>query len=75
MVWVRRFGCISCLGSLGGLNGLAGLCISVDCVRYGVLLFCGDSVDWWVMSVSIFWVAYMFIFSVQTFTDHVHVAF
>ena len=55
----------------GSFNGLDGLCISVYCVRLGVL---------WrfsrlqVMGVSIVWVAYLYIFLDQRFTNHVHVA-
>ena len=43
----------------GSFNGLAGLCISVDCVRLGVLSRISILV---VMGVSIVWVAYMYIF-------------
>ena len=51
----------------GSFNGLAGLCISVYCVRLGVL---------WRFNrrVSIVWVAYVYIFLDQRFTNHVHVA-
>ena len=66
--WAGRFGCISCLGSF---NGLAVLCISVDCVRLGVLWRFSRLV---VMGVSIVWMAYMYIFLDQRFTNHVHVA-
>ena len=52
-------------------NGLAGLCISVYCVRLGVLWRFRRRV---VMGVSIVWVAYMYIFLDQRFTNHVHVA-
>ena len=55
----------------GSFNGLAGLCISVDCVRLGVLWRFSRLV---VMGVSIVWVEYMYIFSNQMFTNHVHVA-
>ena len=51
----------------GSFNGLAGLCISVDCVCLGVL-------SRMVMGVSIVWVANMYIFLDQRFTNHVHVA-
>ena len=64
--WAGRFGCISCLG-----NGLAVLCISVDCVRLGVLWRFSRLV---VMGVSIVWMAYMNIFLDQRFTNHAHVA-
>ena len=50
----------------GSFNGLAGLCISVDWVCLGVLSR--------IMGVSIVWVAYMYIFLDQRFTNHVHVA-
>ena len=56
---------------LGSFNGLAGLCISVDCVCLGVLSRISILV---VMGVSIVWVAYMYIFLDQRFTNHVHVA-
>ena len=55
----------------GSFNGLAGLCISVDCVHLGELWRFGRLM---VMSFSIVWVAYMYIFSDQMFTNHVHVA-
>ena len=55
----------------GSFNGLADLCISVDCVRLGVLWRFSRLV---VMGVLIVWVAYMYIFSGQKFTNHVHVA-
>ena len=50
-------------------NRLTGLCISMYC----------ESVLWRfsrlvVMGVSIVWVAYMYIFLDQRFTNHVHVA-
>ena len=50
---------------------LAGLCISVDYVRLGVLWRLSRLV---VMGVSIVWVAYMYTFSDQRFTNHVHVS-
>ena len=56
---------------LGSFNGLAGLCISVDRVCLGVLSQISILV---VMGVSIVWKAYMYIFLVQRFTNHVHVA-
>ena len=37
-----------------------------------VWVFCGDSLE--VMGVSIVWVAYVYIFLDQRFTNHVHVA-
>ena len=43
----------------GSFNGLAVLCISVDCVRLGVLWRFSRLV---VMGVSIVWMAYMNIF-------------
>ena len=52
-------------------NGLAVLCISVDCVRLGVLWRFSRLV---VMGVSIVWMAYMYIFLDHRFTNHVHVA-
>ena len=52
-------------------NGLASLCISVYCVRMGVLWRFIRRV---VMGVSIVYVAYMYIFLDQRFTNHVHVA-
>ena len=55
----------------GSFNGLAGLCISVYCVRLGVPWRLSRLV---VMGVSIFWVAYMYIFWDQRFTNHVQVA-
>ena len=65
-VWVyqlpREFRCF---------NGLAGLCISVYCVRLGVLRRFSILV---VMGGSIVWVAYMYTFLDQMFTNHVHVA-
>ena len=51
----------------GSFNGLAGVCISLDCVRLGVLWLV-------VIGVSIVWVAYMYTFLDQRFTNHVHVA-
>ena len=56
----------------GSFNGLAGLCISVDSLRLGVL--CRFS-RLMFMGVSIVLVAYMYIFSDQRFTYHVHVAY
>ena len=55
----------------GSFNGLADLCISVYCVRLSVLWRFRRLV---VMGVSIVWVAYMYIFLDQSFTNHVHVA-
>ena len=55
----------------GSSNGLAVLCISVDCVRLGVLWRFSRLV---VMGVSIVWMAYMTIFLDQRFTIHAHVA-
>ena len=55
----------------GSFNGLAGLCISVDCVCLCVLSRISILV---VMGVLIVWVAYMYIFLNQRFTNHVHVA-
>ena len=55
----------------GSFNGLAVLCISVDCVRLGVLWRFSRLV---VMGVSIVWMAYMNIFLDQRFTIHAHVA-
>ena len=46
----------------GSFNGLAGLCISVYCVRLGVLWRFSRLV---VMGVSIVWVAYMYIFGIK----------
>ena len=43
----------------GSFNGLTGLCISVFCVRLGVL-WRFNRLE--VMGVSIVWVAYMYIF-------------
>ena len=43
-------------------NGLAGLCISMYCVRLGVLWRFSRRV---VMGVSIVWVAYMYIFWIK----------
>ena len=50
-------------------NELAGLCISVYCERLGVLWRFSRLV---VMGVLIVWVAYMYIFLDQRFTNHVH---
>ena len=47
------------------------LCISVDCVRLGVLWRFSRLV---VMGVSIVWMAYMNIFMDQRFTNRAHVA-
>ena len=55
----------------GSFNGLAVLCISVDCVRLGVLWQFSRLV---VMGVSIVWMAYMYIFLDQRLTNHVQVA-
>ena len=55
----------------GSFNRLAVLCISVDCVRLGVLWRFSRLV---VMGVSIVWMAYMNIFLDQRFTNHAHVA-
>ena len=55
----------------GSFNGLAGLCISVDCVCLVVLSRISILV---VMGVSIVWVAYMYTFLDQRFSNHVHVA-
>ena len=55
----------------GSFNGLVVLCISVDCVRLGVLWRFSRLV---VMGVSIVWMAYMNIFLDQRFTIHAHVA-
>ena len=55
----------------GSFNGLAGFCISVYCVRLGVLWRFSRLM---VMGVSIVCVAYMYIFMDQRFTNHVHVA-
>ena len=52
----------------GSFKWLAGLCVSMYCVcvwvRFSILV---------VMGVSIVWVAYMYIFLDQRFTNHVHV--
>ena len=48
----------------GSFNGLAGLCISVYCVRLGVLWRFSRLV---VMVVSIVWVTYMYIFLIEGF--------
>ena len=58
-------------GEFGSFDWLAGLCISVYCVRLGVMLRFSRLV---VMGVSIVWVAYMYIFWDQRSTNHVHVA-
>ena len=50
---------------------MAGLCIPVYCVRFGVLWRLSRLV---IMGVLIVWVAYMYIFLDQRFTNHVHVA-
>ena len=50
-------------------NELAGLCISVYCVRLGALWRFSRLV---VMGVLIAWVAYVYIFFDQRFTNHVH---
>ena len=55
----------------GSFSGFAGLCILVHCVCLGVLWRVSRLV---VMGVSIVWVAYMYIFLDQKFTNHVHVA-
>ena len=55
----------------GSFNGLAVLCISVDCVRLGVLWRFSRLV---VMGVSIVWMAYIYIFLDQRFTNRVRVA-
>ena len=55
----------------GSFNGLAGLCITVYCVRLGVLWRFSRLV---VMGVSIVWVTYMYIFLDQGFSNRVHVA-
>ena len=55
----------------GIFNGFAVLCFSVDCVRLGVLWRFSRLVA---MGVSIVWLAYMYIFLDQRFTNHVHVA-
>ena len=55
----------------GSFNRLAVLCISVDCVRLGVLWRFSRLV---VMGVSIVWMAYMNIFLDQRITIHAHVA-
>ena len=55
----------------GSFNGLAGLCISVYCVRLGVLWRFSRLV---VMGVLIVWVVYVYIFLDQRFTNDVHVA-
>ena len=54
----------------GSFNVLAGLCISVYCVRLGVLWRFSRLV---VIGVSIVWLAYMYIFLDQRFSNHVHV--
>ena len=55
----------------GSFNGLAGLCISVYCVCLGVL-WRFNRLE--VIGVTIVWVAYVYIFLDQRFTNHVHVA-
>ena len=55
----------------GSFSGLASLCITVFCVRLGVLWRFSRLV---VMGVSIVWVAYMYLFLDQKFTYYVHVA-
>ena len=55
----------------GSFNGLADLCISVSSVRLVALWRFSRLV---VMGVLIVWVAYMYIFLDQRFTNHVHVA-
>ena len=55
----------------GSFNGLAGLCISVYCVRLAVLWRFSRLMATCV-GVSIVWVAYMYIFLDQRFTNHVH---
>ena len=55
----------------GSFNGLAGFCISVYCVRLSVL-WRFNRLE--VMGVTIVWVAYVYIFLDQRFTNHVHVA-
>ena len=54
----------------GSFNGLAGLCVSVYCVRLGVL-WRFNRLE--VMGFNV-WVAYLYIFLDQRFTNHVHVA-
>ena len=48
----------------GSFNGLAVLCISVDCVRLGVLWRFSRLV---VMGVSIVWMAYMYNFGSKVY--------
>ena len=55
----------------GSFNGLAVLCISVDCMRLGVMWRFSRLV---VMGVLIVLMAYMYIFLDQRFTNHAHVA-
>ena len=55
----------------GSFNGLAVSCISVDCVRLGVLWRFSRLV---VIGVSIVWMAYMNTFLDQRFNNHAHVA-
>ena len=69
--WAVRFECISCLGSLGISRGWLVCVFLVYCVRLGVLWRFSRLV---VVGVSIVWVAYMYIFLDQRFTNHVHVA-
>ena len=69
--WAGRFGCISCLGVwefqlVGWLVYFSGLH-----ARLGVMWRFSRLV---VMGISIVWVAYMYIFFDQKFTNHVHVA-
>ena len=63
--WAGRFGRISCLGSLGVSSGwlvCVFQCTVCVWVRFSILV---------VMGVSIVWVAYMYIFLDQRFTNHV----
>ena len=55
----------------GSFNGLACLCISVYCVRLSVL-WRFNRLE--VMGFTIVWVAYVYIFLDQRFSNHVHVA-
>ena len=66
MVWLYQLP-----REIGSFNGLAGLCISVYSVRVGVLWRFSRLL---VIGVSIVWVAYMYTFLDQRFTNHVHVA-
>ena len=61
--WAGWFGCISCLGSFG-----------VNFVHFSGLCAFGCSVAIQYMGVSIVWMAYMYIFLDQRFTNYVHVA-